>query len=162
MSDAQHGAAPGVVEAVLSRQPFRLLRTVRWNECDPAGIVHAGRYGDYVYSVADLFLDQVWDGDARAAKRAYGVRTPVRRLTIDFERSLNPGDRMVLGAAITSCGHSALTLAVEGFAPNGARAFAAEVLFVCVDLNGGRAIAWPPWLRTAIETAASSTSAPTP
>ena len=145
----------GVLEAVLSQRPFRMMRTARWSECDPAGIVHASRYGDFISSACDLYLDTVWGGSARATKRASGVRTPLRSLTIDYERSLRPEGRFFMEAALEGATERGLTVTVRGSDAEGALLFEGTVTFACVDLDNGRSTPWPDTLRQALDRAAA-------
>ncbi len=37
-------------EYVTGYAPFTVRRTARWHECDPAGVVYAGNFTDYLLS----------------------------------------------------------------------------------------------------------------
>lgn len=41
-------------EYVIRTMPFVVRRTVKWSECDPAGVVYTGSFAEYVLSAADL------------------------------------------------------------------------------------------------------------
>ena len=51
-------------EYVLSERPFVVRRTVRWGDCDPAGVVYTGRFTDYLLGAVGLFTDHLAGGAA--------------------------------------------------------------------------------------------------
>lgn len=56
-SPTRSNLAPDAVttECVVGHDPFTVRRTVRWHECDPAGVVYTGNFTTYLLSATDLF-----------------------------------------------------------------------------------------------------------
>jgi len=64
-------------EYVLSESPFVVRRTVRWGDCDPAGVVYTGRFTDYLLGAVGLYTAHMAGGDGRLGE-VHGVGTPLQ------------------------------------------------------------------------------------
>ena len=80
------------IESVVQRCPFTVRRIVRWSECDPAGVVYAGNFTEYMLSAAHLFRQIILG--ARPGQRDFGrgYGTPGKALSMVFMGPLWPGD----------------------------------------------------------------------
>ncbi len=80
------------IEAIVKRHPLTVRRIVRWAECDPAGVVYAGNFPEYMLSAAHLFRQTVLG--ARPGQRDFGQSygTPGKAISMVFLGPLWPGD----------------------------------------------------------------------
>jgi acyl-CoA thioesterase FadM len=93
MSAAASPAPPtSATEWVESLCPFTVRRVARWADCDPAGVVHTPRFGDYVLSATDLFRAHLIGPDWHRRNREAGFGSPAKALSLVFQGSLWPGD----------------------------------------------------------------------
>src|SRR5690606_2773945 len=79
-------------EYVLSESPFVVRRTVRWSDCDPAGVVYTGRFTDYVLGAVGLFHQHMSGYANRPLGELHGVGTPCKGMEFEFIGTMWPGD----------------------------------------------------------------------
>ncbi len=79
-------------EYISSDMPFKVRRTVRWSECDPAGVVYAGRFTDYLLDACSLFFSHIrfGHGQRKADGEAFGL--PAKHMSLTFMASLYPDE----------------------------------------------------------------------
>lgn len=104
---------PMPVEAVTGLRPFRVRRQARWSECDPAGVVFAGRYPDYMLAAAHLFRTHVIRASLALSPEARGYGTPAKALEMVFLSSLWPEDAFDMTVHMGSIGRRTTHLLVE-------------------------------------------------
>jgi acyl-CoA thioesterase FadM len=79
-------------EYITSQAPFTVRRSVRWAECDPAGVVYLGNFPHYLLSAVHLFrhhaLDVAWVDSGGASD----FQTPGKAFSMVFQSSLWPDD----------------------------------------------------------------------
>jgi acyl-CoA thioesterase FadM len=102
-------------EYVAAWKPFTVRRTVRWAECDPAGVVYAGNFTEYMLATAHLFRQVVLgrpvgqrDGNAQ-----YG--TPGKALSMVFHSPLWPGDVFDMAVYLGPVGTRTTDILVHAF-----------------------------------------------
>lgn len=79
-------------EALVSVAPVTVRRTVRWSECDPAGVVYLGNYPGYLLSGIYFFRRHMFGGDWVAQTDKGGFQTPGKAIAQVFKSSLWPDD----------------------------------------------------------------------
>jgi 4-hydroxybenzoyl-CoA thioesterase len=89
-------------------------RTIRFAECDPAGIVYFPRFLEMVNDLTEDWFEQSLGiaFDPLHFKRQLGV--PVVNTRIDFLKACRLGERLALELAIESLGRSSIVLRVHG------------------------------------------------
>ncbi|MCB1394958.1 MAG: acyl-CoA thioesterase [Rhodobacter sp.] len=132
------------IEEIRGTAPLVIRRTVRWGDCDPAGIVYTPRFLDFAVSAYEGFLGQMLGGDLHHAKRALGVDFPVRGVELDFRAPLAVEDRfdMVLQVGEIRSRSFDLHIAARR-ADDGRPAFRARLSPVVVDLTSRQAVPLP-------------------
>src|SRR3974390_834844 len=80
------------LEFVLRDQPFTVRRTVRWADCDPAGVVYVGRYSDYLIDAVTQFIRHTGFAVGVAKNRLTRVGFPCKHMELTFHTSLYPDD----------------------------------------------------------------------
>ncbi len=133
--------------------PFSATRTVRFSDCDPAGIVFFPQYLVMLNGVVEEWFE-------RALGLPYapliGVRRlglPTVRLEVDFTAISRHGDRLAWEVAVERLGRSSLTLLhdVRGADPGAAATrLRARQVIVCTSLETHKAQALPEDIRAAV------------
>ena len=138
-------------EYVLQEIPFVVRRRVRWGDCDPAGVVYTGVFGDYVISAVELFYEYLLGSPATQARAIHGFGTPTRALDFDFRSWLVPDDDFDMAVTVREVRTRSYVLDIAARKPDGREVFYARLTPVCVSRTGRRAIAIPGVLREKLE-----------
>jgi acyl-CoA thioester hydrolase len=78
-----------VGERLVSSCPVIVRRRVAWGECDPAGLVYAPRFAEYLASAFGWFGRIMWrDGPVSTAESR--TATPIKALSLEFHQVLRP------------------------------------------------------------------------
>jgi 4-hydroxybenzoyl-CoA thioesterase len=128
---------------------FQTTRTVRFADCDPAGIVFFPQYLVMLNTLVEQWFD---DGLRIPYAGLIGARRtglPTVRLELDFTAVSRHGDVLRQHLAVARLGRSSMTLAVEFFGGDELRLRARQVL-VCTSLDTHRPIALPGDVRAAL------------
>jgi len=128
---------------------FETTRTVRFADCDPAGIVFFPQYLVMLNTLAEQWFD---DGLHIPYAGLIGARRtglPTVRLEVDFTAISRHGDSLRQRLSVAKLGRSSMTLAVEFLGGDGLRLRARQVL-VCTSLDTHRPVPLPDDVRTAI------------
>lgn len=126
-------------ESVLRHEPFTVRRTVRWHECDPAGVVYAGNFTEYLLSAADLFKQhlKVRGRLMTADKRTY--HTPGKAMSLIYLSSLWPDDAFDIAVYAGEVhNRTSDVLALASRADDGAPVFMGRLTSIYVSLADRR------------------------
>lgn len=121
-------------EMIVKRHPFTVRRIVKWAECDPAGVVYAGNFPEYMLSTAHLFRQHVLGAPIgkRDAEQKYG--TPGKALSMVFMGPLWPGDVFDMSVHIGKLGGTTTDLLINAVrADDGSHVFVGRVTSIYVD-----------------------------
>jgi len=118
-------------EYVLSEQPFIVRRTVRWSDCDPAGVAFTGKLAEYMLSAAALYSEYLADG-APSLGEAHGVDTPCRGLEIAFSGTLWPRDVLDILCEVGEVRQRSYDLHFTATRPDGTAVFEGRFSPICV------------------------------
>ncbi len=125
---------------------FRCTFTVRFGDCDPAGIVFYPRYVEMLNNAVEEWfekgLDEPWGRMHRTEHRGM----PIVDLRVRFLKPSRLGEPLDFALVVTNLGRSAVTLEilVDGA---GERRLEAELKVVHSDLKGPKAAPIPAELR---------------
>lgn len=138
-------------EAVIATSPFTIRRQVRWADCDPAGVVHTGRFSDYVLSTADLFRRHLIGPGWQEATQRAGFGLPAKALSLVFQSSLWPHDAVDIAVYVGGIRPRTIDLLMRAVrADNRKPVFAARLTSICVTAGDRRiAMPWPGACRAA-------------
>ena len=132
---------------------FFATRTVRFAECDPAGIVFFPQYLVMLNSFVEQWFD---DGLHIPYARLIGERRtglPTVRLEVDFTAISRHGDRITLAVQIEKLGRSSMTLQLAchaGEDDSRELRFKARQVLVCTNLLTHRPQPLPDDVRSAL------------
>ena len=139
-------AADEPMQYVRSRRPFVLRQTVKWSDCDPAGVVYTGRFVEYVTTAFRAFLAEVLGGNIEAYVARYAVDFPAKAISFVFDSSLRPDDRFDIEVRIAGIRNT--TFECEFASTHGGKAcFTARMTTICVSPGERKAIRVPDALR---------------
>jgi 4-hydroxybenzoyl-CoA thioesterase len=138
---------------------FTSQRTVRFADCDPAGIVFFPQYLVMLNTLHEVWFDE---GLAIPCAQLIGERRtglPTVRLEVDFTAVSRHGDVLTQTLEVTKLGRSSLALRAEFWCAAELRMRAHQVL-VCTSLQTHRPIALPEDVRAAIGPYVSAAQGP--
>ena len=78
------------LECVVRDQPFPVRRVVRWADCDPAGVVYAGRYAEYLIDAVTRFMRHTGFSFGATKDRPIRVGLPCKHMELSFARRFGP------------------------------------------------------------------------
>ena len=128
---------------------FRAWRTVRFADCDPAGIVHFAQYLVMLNTLVEQWFDEGLQIPYAQLIGARRTGLPTVRLEVDFTAVSRHGDLLALELAIARLGRSSLSLDAEIRGGDELRLRARQVL-VCTSLDTHKAQALPDDVRAAL------------
>lgn len=79
-------------EQVMGLLPFTVRRVARWTECDPAGVVYAGNFTEYLLSAVHLFRRHLFGRDWNQVRAEWNVDLPAKATSLVYQGSLWPDD----------------------------------------------------------------------
>lgn len=149
-ADPEAQTAPEPLEYVRSHRPFILRRTVKWSECDPAGVVYTGNFVDYVTGAFRAFLSHVLGGNVEDYASNFAVDFPAKAISFVFDASLRPDDKFDVEVRVTKFGNTTFETEFVGTLKGGP-CFSARMTTICVLPAERRAIRVPDALRAKLE-----------
>lgn len=124
---------------------FTTRRKVRFEHCDPAGIVFYPRYFEMINAVVeDWFDDTMGIGFNQLVKSGRGV--PTVSLETQFHAPSRLGENLAFHLVPQAVGRTSLTLEITATC-NDQRRLTAKVTLVLIDLTTGRPLPWPDAMR---------------
>lgn len=136
------------LEYVVSRKPFVVRRTVKWTECDPAGVVYTGKFVDYVTSAQRLFLTAIAGKPLRAAVAEWQADFPAKAVSFVFDRALWPDDAFDTTVSVSKIGNSTFETNFAATAvATGEHCFSARLTTICIFPTERRGVRVPDALR---------------
>ena len=143
-------AEPEPIEYVRSDRPFVVRRTVKWSDCDPAGVVYTGVFVDYVTSALRIFLAHALEGNVEAYVARHGVDFPAKAISFVFHSSLRPDDKFDIEVRVARIRNTTFECEFVG-THKGAPCFTARMTTICVSPGERKAIRVPDALRAKLE-----------
>jgi 4-hydroxybenzoyl-CoA thioesterase len=128
---------------------FTARRTVRFADCDPAGIVFFPQYLVMLNTAVEQWFDESLGIPYAQVIGERRTGLPTVRLEVDFTAISRHGDELALSIAVEKLGRSSLTLHHEVHGAGTLRLRARQVI-VCTSLDTHRAVPLPEDLRAAI------------
>ncbi|QRQ83446.1 acyl-CoA thioesterase [Cupriavidus oxalaticus] len=136
-------------EYVLSEQPFVVRRTVRWGDCDPAGVVYTGRFTDYLLGAVGLYSAHMAGGEGRLGE-AHGVGLPCKAMRLEFIGTLWPDDVIDITCNVEAIRTRSFDIRCKAQRPDGRHVFDAMFSPICVRLDRREGTAIPDSLRAVL------------
>jgi 4-hydroxybenzoyl-CoA thioesterase len=116
--------------------------TVRFGDCDPAGVIFYPRAFELAHAAVEEFLRAAIGGNAWFASPVYAF--PIRRAEADFLAPMKPGEVFRAALSVERLGTTSMTFVVE-FTDSAAQLAARiRTVHVAVDRTSGKAASIPP------------------
>ena len=129
---------------------FTREKRVRFQHCDPAGIVFYPQYLVMVHELMEEWFTEALGTDYAALVRDKGMGMPAVSAQVDFLAPNPLGDLIAFSLSVTRLGGSSVTVHVEGRA-RGAPCVRATIVVVHSSLHPLKAVALPDDLRQAMQ-----------
>ena len=132
-------------------QPREFLaeRSVRFGDCDPAGIVFYPRYFEMLNSVIEDWWQHIglpWTTTMLERRLA----TPVSHVDTHFLRPSTMGETLSFRLSVEVVKRSSFTLDMRGLGPGSEQRLRVRQRMVCVSLDTKQPLPWPEDIRSAI------------
>lgn len=134
-------------ELVVSVQPYTVRRTVRWTDCDPAGVAFAGRYPDYLLGAVMHFMRHIGYGAGMPQEPGPRVELPCKHMSLTFHASLYPDDVVDIRIAVAEIRKRTFDLLAHAYLPDGRLAFEGVFTPICIRGEVRESIGLPAHLR---------------
>ncbi|WP_286902872.1 acyl-CoA thioesterase [Vreelandella sedimenti] len=125
---------------------FTTQRKVRFQHCDPAGIVFYPRYFEMINSVVEDWFEEVVQRDFNQLHVESGTGVPTAAIDTQFHAPSRLGERLTFELAVQAVGRSSLTLQIIAYCGDQKRLTSSSTL-VYVDLNSGKPVPWTEAMR---------------
>ena len=108
--------------------PFSATRTVKWGDCDPAGIVYTPKVLDYAMEIIEAWFREVVGVSWLTLNREMAMGAPTVRAELDFLDAPCPDQDIVIDLRVESLGRSSITFLVTGRNKGGGDLFRAKLI----------------------------------
>ncbi|KAA0693771.1 acyl-CoA thioesterase [Neorhizobium sp. P12A] len=125
---------------------FQRQELVRFQHCDPAGIVFYPRYVEMINATIEDWFAQAVGTDFAKIHGELKSAIPVVSLKIDFHAPSRLGERLDFNLAIEKLGSTSIKIHVSASAGGGVR-LSALVTLVHISLEDYRPRPWPDAIR---------------
>ncbi len=136
----------------LQTRPFAVTRTVRWGDCDPAGIIYTPRVLDYAMEIMEAWYREVVGVPWLTLNRELSMGAPTVRVELDFLDAPAPDQDMVIDLLVEDLGRSSITFLVTGRDRAGKVYFRAKLVSCFISRPAFKPIAIPQEFRDRIQT----------
>lgn len=123
-------SADAVAAGRSTTRPFAVTHTVRWGDCDPAGIIYTPRVLDYAMEAVEAWHREVLGLPWLPMNQAHHMGAPTVRAEIDFVAAPAPDDAIITELRVAKLGRSSITYALTGHDGHG-KAYYRAVLVTC-------------------------------
>lgn len=130
---------------------FEMPLTVRFQHCDPAGIVFYPRYFEMFNLLVETWFDEALGlpfGELHL-NRGFGV--PTVRTEADFKAPSRLDEKLTLSLTVQDIGRSKISLLLQVLGPDGGLRVAANHVLVYAAFDPMRAAAIPEELKTRMQ-----------
>jgi len=137
------------IEVVVGHSPFTVRRTVRWIDCDPAGVAFTGRFTEYLIGAVMHFYRHIGWGPGAAGEGNVGL--PCKHMALTFHVSLPPDAVVDIRIQVGAIRERSFDLLAHAHLPDGRLAFEGVFSPVCVAPAERRGVSVPQALRQVLQ-----------
>jgi 4-hydroxybenzoyl-CoA thioesterase len=128
-------------------QPFVTTITVRFGDCDPAGIVFYPRYVEMINNLVEDWCAQGLGHSFRRLHMEQHLGLPTVNINCDFVATSTLGESLSAELGVLEIGNSSITLAARLIGADGKDRVRAKIVSVVMDLQAKRAVRIPQAMR---------------
>lgn len=125
---------------------YTTQRKVRFQHCDPAGIVFYPRYFEMINSVVEDWFADVVNHDFNQLHIQSGTGVPTAAIDTQFHAPSRLGEQLRFELTVQTVGRSSLTLQIVAYCGEQTRFTSCSTL-VFVDLSSGNSMPWTEAMR---------------
>ena len=142
---------PSDTKTHLEIRPFTVTRTVKWGDCDPAGIIYTPRVLDYTMKILEAWYREVVGVPWLKLNREMSMGAPTVRAELDFLDAPAPDQDMELDLLVEELGRSSITFLVTGRDTAGKAYFRAKLVSCFISRPAFKPVAIPQEFRDRIQ-----------
>lgn len=139
---------------------FEEQQTVRFQHCDPAGIVFYPRYYEMLNLTVERFFEAQLGHSFNTLQATLDVTVPTVRMETDFFEASYLEDRLQFQLKLDRIGRSSLSFGISCWCGHEER-LRAIITLVCICMHKKKATSWPQVIRARIENILAAPDAPT-
>jgi len=141
----------GVSEAIKEQKAiFTETYTIRFEHCDPAGIVFYPRYFEIIAHVVELWLEKGLGISAATLISERNIGAPTIQISCEFPNPSRLEDVLTITLQVERIGNSSFTLNLTATCQGEVR-FIARSMLVLIDREKGKGIPIPDDIRASME-----------
>jgi 4-hydroxybenzoyl-CoA thioesterase len=125
---------------------FTTQRKVRFQHCDPAGIVFYPRYFEMINSVVEDWFEEVVHHDFNQLHVESGTGVPTAAIDTQFHAPSRLGELLTFELNVEAIGHSSLSLQIVAYCGEQKRLTSCSTL-VYINLSNGKSMPWTEAIR---------------
>jgi 4-hydroxybenzoyl-CoA thioesterase len=129
---------------------FSMPITVRFGDCDPAGIVFYPRYFEMFNNTVEEWCAVGLGANFRELVMERGLGLPAVSIQTDFIATSTLGDKLTAQLCVVKVGNSSLTLTVRLIGDGGEERVRARMVLVLIDIKQASAVRIPDAMRERI------------
>lgn len=129
---------------------FSMPVTVRFGDCDPAGIVFYPRYFEMFNNLVEEWCAYGLGTSFRELVMERGLGLPAVNIQTDFIATSTLGDKLTAQLCVVKVGSSSLTLTVRLLGAGGEERVRARMVLVLIDIKQASAVRIPDPMRERI------------
>ena len=137
------------VEVVVRHQPFTVQRTVRWMDCDPAGVAFTGRFTEYLIGAVMHFYRHLGWGPGESGKANVGL--PCKHMALTFHVSLPPNATVDITIRVGAIRERSFDLLAHAYLLDGRLAFEGVFAPICIEPQARQSVQIPHALRDVLQ-----------
>ena len=129
---------------------FSCPLTIRFQHCDPAGIVFYPRYYEMYNLVVEMWFEEVLGLNFRQMHETLGMGIPVVHIETRFPAASYLSDRVDFTLSISRLSQKSATVHIEGKCDEELRCVSDQTI-VCMDMKCRKSQTWPQQIRLQIQ-----------
>lgn len=138
---------------------YAMPATVRFQHCDPAGIVFFPRYYELLNLTVERFFEEVVGASFRTLHLEWGLGVPTVRIETEFRAVSRLEDALTFELTVAHVGRSSLRLVIECLGEARDLRLRTTHTLAAIDTGTTRAVAWPDALGAALRAMAGEEDA---
>lgn len=139
---------------------FEEQQTVRFQHCDPAGIVFYPRYYEMLNLTVERFFEAQLGHSFNRLQTELSVTVPTVRMETDFFEASYLEDKLQFQMKLNRIGRSSLSFGISCWCGDEER-LRTIITLVCIDLHKKKATPWPQVIRSQIDDILAAPDSPT-
>ena len=139
----QAGTSSNTDGGLSPARPYKVTRTVKWGDCDPAGIIYTPRVLDFAMECLEAWYRDVLGMPWLRLNQELHMGAPTVRAEIDFLAAPAPDHEVVTELRVQKLGRSSVTYRLTGRDADGTDYYRATLVACFVERPAFKPVAIP-------------------